>query len=69
VYMVMIVRDILKSLIIVVFAVLIGFSAVFGYVAEKLMNAQPPTGTITGAIILVIGTIAILVLFWKEKTI
>ena len=68
-YMVMIVRDVLKSLIVVVFAVLIGFSAVFGYVAEKLMNAQPPTGTVTGVIIFVIGTVVILALFWKEKTI
>jgi uncharacterized membrane protein YeaQ/YmgE (transglycosylase-associated protein family) len=67
--MVMLLRSILKSIIIVVLTMLIGFSAVFGYVAEKLMNAQPPTGTLTGAIIVVIGTIIVLTLFWKEKAI
>jgi uncharacterized membrane protein YeaQ/YmgE (transglycosylase-associated protein family) len=67
--MVMLLRSILKSIIIVVLTMLIGFSAVFGYVAEKLMNAQPPTGTITGSIILVIGTNIVHTLIRKEKDI
>lgn len=58
----------MKSLITAVLAMLIGLSVVFGYVAEKLLNASPPTGTIVAIIIITIGTVTTLIVFWKDKT-
>ncbi len=58
----------MKSFVLVVLAILIGFSAVFGYISEKLLNMQPPTGTAVALLTMVIGTIATIVLFWKERT-
>ncbi|MCS7135966.1 MAG: hypothetical protein RMJ14_06085 [Nitrososphaerota archaeon] len=61
-------RNVLKSIITVVLTMLIGLSVVFGYVSERLLNAQPPTGTIVAIMILTISTILALVMFWKDKT-
>lgn len=61
-------RSVLKSLITVILTMLIGLSAVFGYISEKLSNASPPMGTIVAIIVLAISTVVTLVIFWKDKT-
>lgn len=61
-------RSVLKSIITVVLTMLVGLSVVFGYISERLLNAQPPMGTIVAIVILAIGTILILMMFWKDKT-
>lgn len=60
-------RSIVKSITLTMLTLLIGLSAVFGYISEKLLHMQPPTGTAVALLTTAIGTVAIVVLFWKEK--